>query len=342
MPKPLQIASAASSPSSTPAMVTHVSTAVAKPLTTSDIELWGKNATSEASTISTKITSLAKASDMDEIGKSMGALLEKAREYDPSRWNKGFFGIIGRMTSKQLDTHFRSINENVDSLTAQCSKQIAKFRARNADLAAMYDENWRIYRELGAAIDDGKARIAWAKANVPAVDPNDPHSAQLVQDWNTAITWAEKRVDDLGRFQVLCQMVSPQIEQLRDNGQMLVQKFDSAIGLTIPALKQQFGLYVIQSEQKKAADLADAIDSTFENAITQNAKTLHQNATQITTGLARSSVSIDALTQVSNELIATLDDVQKIRTDMQARLTAEAPQIHALSQQLAQAQVKGS
>ncbi len=302
----------------------------------------GSAAVTKSASISSRVTGMAKASDMDDLGKGLTSLIGIAREYDPSRWNKGLLGFIARKTAKQLDAHFKSIDGNVDSLVTQLNRQVDLFRRRSSDLGGMSQESIQTYHDLIQAAEQGDAQIAWAEQNLPTVDPADPMSAQKRAEWDTAIAFGKKHVADLRNHALLQQMSGAQISQLKDNGQVLTMKFGSLIGLTIPALKQQYALYVIQMEQKKAVALADAVDDTFTKAITANAKTLHQNAIAINTSMARASVSVETLTTVHKELMDGLDDVARIRSDMVAKLAADAPQIEALSRQLADRQMQGA
>jgi uncharacterized protein YaaN involved in tellurite resistance len=308
-----------------------------------DSAMWGAEPALKASATAELVASSAKASDLDDLGKSMVHLMDAARGYDPKNWRAN--GILGafvkNFTAHQLDAYIRSVNAIVDGLIADCKGRIAKVNTRNDQLAAMYDDNWANFYALGDAAVMGSRQVIWAKANAPIVSDADPRSAQEAAKWQSAITSADKRIDDLGRHKLLCQLMAPQIEQMRDNGRLIVLGLQRAIELTIPALRIQYSLYVVQREQKKNADQVDAIDADFEKAIKANAAAAHVNAVQINTAMARSAVSIETLTTVTNELVNTISDVAKIRSDMTARLAAEAPQIAALSAQLAARQAQG-
>lgn len=312
----------------------QVAVSQAGPLSLTEIEEFGREEISKASSVASKLTQTSRVADIDELGKGLTNLMAAAREYDPSKWNKGILGMFMKMGQKQLDTKVRSIDQNVDTLINQCRTQIGLFRSRNADLEEMAIENQQTYDALGDVVEAATMRVEWAKQNTPAVDAADPQSAQRKHDWEQAIIFAEKRIDDLRRVQVLCQLQGPQISQTRDNGALLIQKFNNTIDLTLPLLRQQYGLYILQMEQKKGAALATAIDDETEAAMKRNAELLRANTVNINTAMARSIVSVDTLKHVHEQLLGGLQDVDKIRTDMVTRLKTEAPQIAQQSREL--------
>ncbi|AXQ69276.1 tellurite resistance [Caulobacter phage CcrBL9] len=305
--------------------------------TLSEIGSLGAGEMSRATTISDKVTGIAKAQDMDDLGKGLLTLLDTARQYDPSKWNKGPFGFLKRWGSKQIDAHVSSVNDNVDKLVNQVQSQIGLFERRIGDITGLEEENKKLYDALGQVVIAANERIAWAEANVPAVDPNDPTSAQAVSNWNDAIAFAKKKVDDLERTRTLCLLQGPQLAQVKNNSFLLTEKFKDLKANTLPAMKRQFALYIIQMEQKKGAELANNIDDAFNEAIVKNADLTRQNTVAIGNAMARSSVDMASLQAVTASVVGAIDDMAKIRSDMAARLTAEAPQIAALTSQVSTA-----
>lgn len=300
----------------------------------------GGVAMAKSTAVADKVTGMAKASDMDELGKGLLSLLDTARQYDPSTWNKGILGVFKRWGSKQIDAHVSSVNTNVDKLVGQVQGQIGLFERRITDIEGLEKENDAVYVELGQVVAKANERIAWAEANVPAVDPNDPTSGQKVANWNDAVAFAKKKVDDLERSRTLCLLQGPQLAQVKNNSFLLTEKFKDLKANTLPAMKRQFALYVVQMEQKKGAALANNIDDAYNAAITANADLTRQNTVAIGNAMARSSIDMATLQAVTASVVGSIDDMHKIRADMQARLKAEAPQIAVLTQQVSAALAK--
>lgn len=313
------------------------SPAAQRPFTMAEIGTIGGNEMTRATTVSSKVTGIAKAQDMDELGKGLVTLLDTARQYDPSKWNKGMFGFLKRWGSKQIDQHVSSVNDNVNKLLGQVQGQIGLFERRITDIEGLEKENEALYEALGKVQDAARERIAWAEANVPVADPNDPTSGQRVSAWNDAIMFAKKKVDDLERTRTLCILQGPQLQQVKNNSFLLVEKFKDLKANTVPALQRQYALYIVQMEQKKGAELATNIDDAFNEAIVKNADLTRQNTAAIGQAMARSSIDMASLQAVTASVVGSIDDMVKIRQDMAARLTSEAPQIAALSSQVSAA-----
>jgi uncharacterized protein YaaN involved in tellurite resistance len=287
--------------------------------------------------IADKITSIARAGDMDEVGKGLNSLLITAKKYDPSQFKKGG-GIFGffKVKVQELKNQFATVDSQVDQLVHENDSRIALFKGRIGDLESLFTDNENRYHELGAKADEAEHRIAWMEDNRPAVDQADPFSAQRLNDWNATIDYAKKRVDDLRRGQALCQLTAPQIRMMQTNSAALVMKFGAIKTDTVPALKNAFALYILNLEMEKGADFAKAQDDLTNETLVANAKKLGVTTVKVQTTLSRSSIDLATLQTISAESIKAIDDVQRIRTEMQTRLQQEAPQIAALTQQVTQ------
>lgn len=307
------------------------------PISLTEATGYGASELAGASQAADKITAIARCGDMDEVGQSFNALLVTAKKYDPSNLKKGggFLGLF-KVKFQELKNQFATVDQQVDRLVAETDGRVALFKSRIGDLEHLYDDNEARYHALGAKADEFERRIAWMEQNRPAVDASDAFSVQHLADWNGAIDLAKKTVDDMRRGQALCQMTAPMIRQMESNSGALVMKFGEIKSSTIPVLKQAFALYILNLEQEKGAAFATAVDDLTNETLKKNAEKLGQTTVAVQTSLARSSIDMATLQSVQASTIKAIEDAQRIRTEMQTRLQTEAPQIAALSQQLAQ------
>jgi uncharacterized protein YaaN involved in tellurite resistance len=307
------------------------------PITIQEAGEIGKSSAMAAAGIATKITSIARAGDIDEVGKCLNGLMITAKKYDPSNLKKGggFLGFF-KVKVQELKNQFATVDNQVDQLLAETNRHVGLFKGRIGDLEALYVENEAKYHELGRVIAEVEARIGWMEANRPAVEPNNNFSAQRYADWNTAIDYASKRVDDLRRGQDLCVLQGPQIKIMQTNSGSLVQKFDQISTDVIPALKTAFALYILNMEQEKGADFAKSVDDLSNQTHAANAAKLGVTTVKVQTALARSSIDLSTLQTMQAATLKSLDDVQRIRSEMKMRLDQERPQLEALTQQLTQ------
>lgn len=319
------------------AVVPAQSTAVAVPqqaLTLDVINRVGGSSQRGISQLSSQLASSVKTSDMDALGDLLGKTLVAAKGYDPSTTKGKLFGLIKRKV-EEIRIGYESADSTVTRLVNEIDKRVALHAQRTTDIKAMIKANQDYHAALGPEIEQLLARVEWMEANVPAVDPNDPMSAQRVQDWNTVCTMGRKHADDLARSRVVSQQMDAQMNMLVQQGIMLQQKFDSFKTTTLPILRQAFVMYILALEQEKSAKMANSVDDLTDNTLRENARKLNQTTSAVHTSLARSSISLDAIQESNRAMIESLNEVERIRSEMKARLAAEAPQIEAASRELA-------
>lgn len=317
-------------------MANYASTAVAlKPISINEIAQLGSKASATIPAATSKITSMAKAGEMDEVGKLLLDTLEVARGYDPDTMKqKGFFSrLFGKAVS--LKDKFDSVDQNVDALVRQLQLKAALFKGRIGDLDQIKNQLRLDYDQLALEIADIIARCDWMDANPPSVDPNDPMQANILQDWKMAATMGRKRADDLARLRLLFEQQAAQVDQMKINSAGLAQKMVDLQTTTIPALKSTFALYIINVEQEQGAKLTTTVDDATNLAIQKNAKKIGQNTTAIHTSLTRSNLDLETLKVNHQAILDSLSEMSRIHSEAKLRLQNEAPQLEQLSRELA-------
>lgn len=305
------------------------------PFTMTEVVDYGKPQATAAAGVANKITGAAKAGDIDEVGKALTALITGAGNYDPKRLKGGGFMGFFKRKKRELEAHYKTVDQQVTTLANDVERHIGHFQGRIGDLEGLKRENAQRHAELGAAMVRAEERIAWMKENPPQVDPTDPMSAGQLQTWNNVIAYAEKRVDDLRRAQVLCEMQAPQIDMMQSNAGMLVMKFGEVKSTTLPQLQMGFALYIANLEAAKGAEFSKKIDDMNNDLITRNSAQLGATTVAVRQQMARSSVDLATLTTVKDNLFNTMDEIKRIQTDLSTRLQTERPALEQASQDLA-------
>ena len=303
-------------------------------LTMEQVNSVGSKQQSGVAEISSRLAGSVKTSDMDTLGQLLGQTLMAAKGFDPANTKGKFFGFIKRKV-EEIRLGYESADKTVDRLVALIDGRMNLHRQRDADIKTMIAANRRYHEELGPEIADLMVKVEWMEANIPAVDPADPMSAQRVQEWQTVCAMGRKHADDLQRARVISQQMDAQMNMLVQQGLMLVQKFDSFKTTTLPVLRQAFVMYIMALEQEKSAQMAESVDNLTDSTLQENARKLGQTTHAVHSSLARSSISLQSIQAGHTAMLQALDDIDKIRTDMKARLATEAPQIESASRELA-------
>jgi uncharacterized protein YaaN involved in tellurite resistance len=305
-----------------------------KALTMDEISQFGGRAQGQLAAVTDKITGVAKTSDMDEVGKLLSDTIMAAKGYDPSNlFKKGFLSFF-KGKANQMQMKFDSVDQTVNRLVGELDKRIQLFRGRIGDLQQLAVQNKAFHDSLDDEIASINERADWMEANLPEVDPAQPMSATTRQQWITVVSFARKRADDLRRAQLLAQQQQAQIGQMADNSGALAMTFADIKQTTVPAMKTTFTLYVLNLEQKSGAEFATMTKDMNDEVIKKNAALLGQNTTLINTALTRSNVSLEALQANHDSVIKSLEEVERIRSEMKIRIAAEAPRLEQLSSDL--------
>lgn len=308
---------------------------VQAPITLTEAMDFGSDTVSKVASVTDKINSTVLSGDIDEVGKSLTALISSARQYDPKSTEKKGFLSFFKTKALSIKDKFSTVDHQVDLLVNQTDQRITLFKNRIGDLAQLYKANQEYHENLTNLISQLNTRIDWMEDHKPVVDATDSFSVQALSDWNSAIDSARKRVDDLGRAKLLAEQQAPQIQLMAVNSAALVQKFGEVKTTTIPVLKNAFALYILNEEQQKGAAFATKIDDITNETLKKNSQLLGKNTVAIHSALARSSIDMSTLEETQRNLIKSLDDVQKIHEDLAARLKAEKPKLEAMSKELA-------
>lgn len=308
------------------------------PLTIEEIGAVGQQPMTRLSGVTDKLTQNARGADLDEVGKLLGNLLVTAKGYDPTKLGKGggISGLFrwGQTKAQQIQNNFTSVDTQVDQLLTQIDQRVVHFKNRIPDLNQMRADTIQFHKDLDTEMARMNERISWMEANPPADDVNDPFSASKKAQWNQVIQMGRKRVDDLRRVQILAEQQVPQIDLMIVNCSSLSQKFTDIKATTIPAWKQLFAAYIVQLEIQKGAEMAEAVDNSFNEALKKAADLSHSNTVKVQQSLQRSTVDLATIEYTQRKLLDAIDQVGKIAEEGKARLAAERPKLEALSKEL--------
>ena len=295
---------------------------------------FGRSEAMAQTNIVSKINQSMLANDLGEMGKSLNALVIGAQQYDPGKFKGGVFGFLKR-SKRQLESHFSSVDKQVNTLAADVDKHAVRMTQRQKDIDALSIENQQRYDATKAKIAEGERRVAWMEANLPAVPDGDALAAQRLSAWNTTIAYAKKRLGDLRDGLLLGEMSAVELDQAKQDGAMLVMTLGEVRETTLPQLQMAFAKYIINMEQVQTAEFAKKVKDMNNAIIQANAKQLGAGTVLIREQMARGSVDIQTLQIVRDELFRTLDASKKIQEDMVTRVTTQRPLVEQMSRDLA-------
>lgn len=327
----------------TPPAIVNPTAVVTVNISDQQIDKLGDKDALTLSQLSHKMLSSVRASDADQFGAKLNELVAVAKGLDPNKMNNK--GVLSKITSmfgsakEKMLSQYQTVEARMNALIAEMDKTVTTQTARVGELEDMYNSNYKSYQGLDAAEDEGRrmlvdleATIQQKKASVS--DTDDSFVAQEIADLQGKADRLSKRIDDIARAKHMTRITAPEIRLMQDNARTLAAKFRDIKAVTIPAWQNTFTLYLLQLEQQKGAQLANAVHDSTEEAFKLQADLLRQNTQEIAKAKQRSVVSIETLQHVQQQLIGAVDDMNRIAEEgKKARKDAE-PKLKALEQEL--------
>ena len=198
-------------------------------------------------------------------------------------------------------------------------------------LDQLYDKNLVNFKELSMYILAGKQKLKTERETTlvelqkKAEESGLAEDAQKANDYAAMCDRFEKKIYDLELTRMVCIQMAPQIRLVQNNDSVMTEKIQSTIVNTIPLWKSQMLIALGLAHSEQALEAEHAVNEMTNELLKKNAEKLHQSTVGIAKEAERGIIDIETLTHTNQELISTLDEVQKIREEgHEKRIAAEA------------------
>jgi uncharacterized protein YaaN involved in tellurite resistance len=114
----------------------------------------------------------------------------------------------------------------------------------------------------------------------------------------------------------------------------MAEKVQSSINTTIPIWKNQLTLAVTLMRQQKMAEIQNKVTETTNTLLTKNAEMLKTNSVDIAKQNERAVVDIETLRKVQDNLLQTIDEIKRIKTEGEQARKLAAKELETLEQNL--------
>lgn len=307
-------------------------------LTSAIVDNYGAAEMEKSAAVSDKLLAFVGQEAGTEFSDKLGNLILVAKGLDPAEaekqrtwWRRllNFFGVQTETAAAQ----FKMVDAQITTLAGELKNHSDRQRGRHTDLEKLFDENRKAYEEIGALVNKGRTYLQRQK-DVPVAEVVTGMEAQDIADRKALAQRLDKRLTDLDVAMTLMLQTAPEIRIMQANANALVDKFTTLTKLTIPALKKQFALHVLQVEQKGSAVIADAVDDATNDAFKKNATALHDNTVQVAKSGQRQIMEVATVEFVQKELLRTIDDVRQINADASAARAGVAAKLTTIRHDL--------
>ena len=144
----------------------------------------------------------------------------------------------------------------------------------------------------------------------------------------------EKKLHDLELTRNVSIQMGPEIRLIQSNDTMMAEKIQTTIVNTIPLWKNQMVLALGMAHSQQAMQAERAVTDATNELLLKNAATLKQGTIDIARESERGVVDIETLKKTNQELISTLDELNKIRADGKAKRAAAEQELGRIEGEL--------
>ena len=291
---------------------------------------YGAASQKKLSDFSDTALSRVKTKDMGETGELITDLIGELQGFDATEESKGIFGFFKRQQAnlENLKTKYEKADVNVERIKAKLEDHQVTLMKDITMLDKMYQLNLVYFKELTMYILAGRKKLAdvrakdLAEAQAKAQRTQLPEDAQAARDMADMCDRFEKKLHDLELTRNVSIQMGPQIRLIQSNDTMMAEKIQTTIVNTIPLWKNQMVLALGMAHSQQAMQAERAVTDATNELLLKNAATLKQGTIDIARESERGVVDIETLKKTNQELISTLDELNKIRADGKAKRAA--------------------
>lgn len=237
---------------------------------------------------------------------------------------------------------YEKVSVQVDALQGELDKARTMMLKDIVLFDTLYDKNLAYFKELQLYIQAGEEKlqelqtITLPKLRTQAAQSQDPMAAQVVSDFENAVSRFEKKIYDLKLSKTIAIQTAPQIRLIQNNDKVLVEKVQSAIYQTIPLWKNQMVIALGLSRQRQVLDMQRNVTNATNELLQKNAEMLKQNTLETVTENERGIVDIETLKKVNDNLITTIEETIKIQQEGRAKRQAAEAELVQIEERLKQ------
>ena len=246
----------------------------------------------------------------------------------PNAWKRFLAKVPGVrkliVSVEQIKAKYNTIEKNIDSIVGklEASRQIA-LRDNNL-LQKQFEDNCDYVDQLEDLIVAGKIKSEELGARIGSMKANrDLHEDYEIGDIEEYKNSLDKRLNDLCLLRHAFKQSLTQIRIIQRTNMMNANNTETQIAMTIPVWKNQLSLAVALYDQKKALEVSSKVSETTNKILLKNSEMMKTQAIEVAKQSQRSVIDIDTLRKTTQDLLETVEGVQRANEEG-AKRRAEA------------------
>jgi len=287
--------------------------------------VYGTNAQKGIAQFSEQILSEVRSKDAGEVGELMTDLLVKVNDVDIQNFGEKslidkLFGGPKKQVEKYL-ARYQNMETQIDKISAQLETARMELLKDIGVFDKLYEQNIDYFKELERYIIAGEEAVAEMRSEtLPALykdaeSSDEPMAMQVVRDFEENVNRFEKRIFDLKTSKAVALQTAPQIKLIQNNDQLLVDKITDSVNNTIPLWKSQVVIALGLNRQQEIVNMQKQVSDTTNELLRRNSENLRNSTVEIQKEAQRSTIDVDTIKEVNQNLIATISESVQIQRD---------------------------
>lgn len=291
--------------------------------------VYGSNAQKGVAQFSEQILSEVKNKDVGEVGELMSDLLVKVNDVDVQHFGeKSLMDKLFGGPKKQVEkfmTRYENMATQVDKISAQLETARMSLLKDIGTFDKLYEHNIEYFKELNRYIIAGEEAIdEMRNETLPelykqAESSDEPMAMQVVRDFEENVNRFEKRIYDLKTSKAVAMQTAPQIKLIQNNDMLLADKITDSINNVIPLWKSQIVIALGLNRQQEIVEMQRQVSDTTNELLRRNSENLKNSTAEIQREAQRSTIDIETIKEVNQNLIDTIHESMQIQEEAKAQ-----------------------
>ena len=236
---------------------------------------------------------------------------------------------------EQIKAKYNTIEKNIEGIVnkLEATRQIA-IRDNNL-LQKQFENNCDYVDQLEDLIVAGKMKSEEIeKLLADMKSRSDEYEEYQISDIEEFKNSLDKRLSDLIALRFAFKQSLTQIRIIQRTNIMHANNTESQIAMTIPLWKNQLSLAVALCDQKQAIEVSTKVTDTTNELMRKNAEMMKTQSIEVAKQSQRMVIDPETLQKSTQELIATIEGVQKAQKEGAEKRAAAEAQIAKLEKEM--------
>ncbi|MBC8741819.1 hypothetical protein F6X40_35310 [Paraburkholderia sp. UCT31] len=315
-----------------------VSTAL-RVVTDEDLDRLATGRTTQSSSIVNEILASQRASDAEELGVKLNAIISSAKGLDPAQLGKQ--GLLQKLThlgssvKEKFQAQYDVVEKRLDTLVASVAPHFTRQASRIKDYERMLESNRQLCLGFESDKADAEQLAAALRQQIASFGTStDVFAAEDKARVQRQLERVEKMIFDFEASITHCHQREPLLARMQEQARTLVAAYYTFERQLLPILKETYAEYILNLEQKKAAEVANLMYDATDQALRRQAELANRNGEEIARLGQRPAITVETLEYRQKLFTEGAEKIRLINEEGERMRRDALPRLQAIDQQL--------